>query len=143
LAEGKTINYFKYAIGKILLVVIGVLMALEVSNWSDKRKEEKLELALLAELVENLNDDIKDLEENTHIQQGAIRGANIVLIHFENNLPYPDSLKKHFSLIGIKTPVLLNKTAYSSLLHQGIWIAKNDSLSRASFSIIFYSIYHA
>jgi len=131
LSEGKTSNYFKYAIGEILLVMIGILLALEVSNWSDERKEEKLELALLAELVENLNDDMKDLEENTRIQQGAIRGANIVLIHFENNLPYPDSLKKHFSRIALEPPVLLNKTAYSSLVQEGMRIVKNDSLRRA------------
>ena len=56
----------------------------------------------MAELVENLNDDMKDIEENTRIQLEAIHGANIVLIHFENNLPYPDSHKKHFSLIGIE-----------------------------------------
>ncbi len=131
LAEGKTINYFKYAIGEILLVMFGILLALEVSNWSDERKEEKLELALLAELVENLNDDMKDLEENARIQQEAILGANIVLIHFENNIPYPDSLKKHFSLIGIVPVVLFNKTAYSILLQKGMRIVKNDSLRRA------------
>ncbi len=40
LAEGKTINYLKYAIGEIILVVIGILIALQVNNWNEKRKQE-------------------------------------------------------------------------------------------------------
>ena len=32
---GKTGNYFKYAIGEIILVVIGILIALQINNWND------------------------------------------------------------------------------------------------------------
>jgi hypothetical protein len=42
LAEGKTTNYLKYAIGEIVLVVIGILIALSVNNWNQKNKEQKL-----------------------------------------------------------------------------------------------------
>jgi len=37
LSEGKTGRYFKYAIGEILLVVIGIMIALQVDNWNQKR----------------------------------------------------------------------------------------------------------
>ncbi len=36
---GKTGKYFKYAIGEIILVVIGILIALQINNWNEKRKE--------------------------------------------------------------------------------------------------------
>ena len=36
--EGKTSRYFKYAIGEIVLVVIGILIALSINNWNDQRK---------------------------------------------------------------------------------------------------------
>ena len=36
--EGKTGKYLKYAIGEILLVMIGILLALQVNNWNEKRK---------------------------------------------------------------------------------------------------------
>lgn len=39
LAEGKTSKYLKYAIGEIVLVVIGILIALQINNWNEKRKE--------------------------------------------------------------------------------------------------------
>ena len=39
LTEGQTNKYFKYAIGEIVLVVIGILIALQINNWNEHRKE--------------------------------------------------------------------------------------------------------
>lgn len=38
LQKGKTIGYLKYAMGEIILVVIGILIALQVNNWNENRK---------------------------------------------------------------------------------------------------------
>lgn len=38
LSQGKTLRYFKYAIGEIVLVVIGILIALQINNWNERRK---------------------------------------------------------------------------------------------------------
>lgn len=55
---GKTGKYFKYAIGEILLVMIGILLALQVSNWNEKQKldseEQKTLISLRSELEENI-----------------------------------------------------------------------------------------
>ena len=40
LSEGKTGKYFKYAIGEIVLVVIGIVIALQLNNWNESRKNE-------------------------------------------------------------------------------------------------------
>ncbi|MEZ4781044.1 MAG: DUF6090 family protein [Flavobacteriaceae bacterium] len=42
ISENKMGKYFKYAIGEILLVVIGILIALQINNWNEQRKAEKL-----------------------------------------------------------------------------------------------------
>ncbi len=39
ISEGKTVKYFKYAIGEIVLVVIGILIALAVNNWNQEKKD--------------------------------------------------------------------------------------------------------
>lgn len=47
LNEGKTTKYFKYAIGEIILVVIGILIALQINNWNEDRKYEHQKLKLM------------------------------------------------------------------------------------------------
>ena len=45
--KNKTGKYFKYAIGEIVLVMIGILLALQVSNWNQERKDRISERKLL------------------------------------------------------------------------------------------------
>lgn len=66
LAEGKTANYLKYAIGEIILVVIGILIALQINNWNEDRKNlqlrKKYSLALINDLVADTLNFSKVLE---------------------------------------------------------------------------------
>ena len=49
LSEGKTGKYLKYAIGEIILVVIGILIALQINNWNENRKTDiKIKNSLVA-----------------------------------------------------------------------------------------------
>ena len=57
LTENKTGKYFKYAIGEIILVVIGILIALQINNWNENRKNQKLIASYKNSLIENLVQD--------------------------------------------------------------------------------------
>jgi len=52
--ENKTGRYFKYAIGEIILVVIGILIALQINNWNEDRKNNIEEVTILESILENL-----------------------------------------------------------------------------------------
>ncbi len=58
LIEGKTGNYLKYAIGEIVLVVIGILIALQVNNWNGKLEEKQIEQRLLISLKKEIATNI-------------------------------------------------------------------------------------
>ena len=57
LTENKFGRYLAYAIGEIILVVIGILIALSINNWNESRKNNKLITAYKKSLVENLEQD--------------------------------------------------------------------------------------
>jgi len=60
--NSKSYKYFKYAIGEIVLVVLGILIALQINNWNENRNISKTELALLANLKNEINSDILYLQ---------------------------------------------------------------------------------
>ena len=68
LFEGKTANYFKYAIGEIVLVMIGILLALQVNNWNENRKNniafEKLIVSFNKELRSNIENSNLNINRN-------------------------------------------------------------------------------
>ena len=52
--KNKTGKYLKYAIGEIVLVVIGILFALQINNWNESIKDSKYEHYILKEIANNL-----------------------------------------------------------------------------------------
>ncbi|WP_204346698.1 DUF6090 family protein [Psychroserpens algicola] len=62
LMENKTGKYFKYAIGEIILVVIGILIALQINNWNENKKSENQLNNIYKEVELNLKSDLTNLE---------------------------------------------------------------------------------
>jgi hypothetical protein len=60
--KNKTEKYFKYAIGEIVLVVIGILIALQINNWNEQIKLEKSIISHLEILDQNLHEDQVQLQ---------------------------------------------------------------------------------
>ena len=57
LEDGKFPKYLKYAVGEILLVVIGILIAVQINNWNVKHQNTKKEILYLTRLTTNLGYD--------------------------------------------------------------------------------------
>ncbi len=61
-SEMKGSKYLKYAIGEIILVVIGILIALQISDWNQSGKDKAFELFTLKEVENNLKEDLEQIE---------------------------------------------------------------------------------
>jgi hypothetical protein len=59
--KNKTGKYLKYAIGEIVLVVIGILIALSINNWNENQKAKKNEVDLINSLKKELVENIEHL----------------------------------------------------------------------------------
>ena len=57
-------KYSLYAVGEILLVMVGILLALQVNNWNEEKKAGIVEVNLLEELKSNLETNIRNLEND-------------------------------------------------------------------------------
>ena len=64
LYEGKLKNYLSYAIGEIVLVVLGILIALQINNWNEEQKKLKLKDRYLESLLTDLKKDSLRLSAN-------------------------------------------------------------------------------
>jgi hypothetical protein len=84
IAEENLRKYAFYAIGEILLVVIGILIALQVNTWNETRKDNIKQKALLVNFVEDLKVD------STRISVSQGRLSRIMSLH------------KELYLIGVK-----------------------------------------
>jgi hypothetical protein len=73
--KNKTGKYFKYAIGEIVLVVIGILIALSLNNWNEKMNQganfDKLIDALENEIIENIDEANYEIEWYRETQLNA------------------------------------------------------------------------
>ncbi len=83
LKEGKTARYFKYAFGEIILVVIGILIALQINNWNSQRNERNQELLILKSLrtnfIENINTLSKAKSDTVKVYEACLE--LLALIH--------------------------------------------------------------
>lgn len=128
--EGRFSKYLLYAIGEIVLVVIGILIALQLNNWNADYQAGKEELKLLREMRDNLATDLEDCYWNIEKQQDLRKSNLAILSHLENRSPFHDSLTYHYGNLIYSTTQKRNMATYDHLKSKGIDLVRNDSLRR-------------
>jgi hypothetical protein len=131
LEKNKVARYFKYAIGEIVLVVIGILIALSINNWNENRKNRIIELSILEEIQEALIQDTIVINANLKYLLDKNSKSKELIAHIENKSPYNKRLDTLMMQIyyhrGYKT---FNISAFDLLKENGFGIIKNDTLRK-------------
>ena len=125
---GKFSKYLLYAIGEIILVVIGILIALQINNWNETNKRAGQEKKMLQELLTNLRKDSIDNAINAHWYERVEKSARIINKTLEQNIPWHDSLANHYGNIYTHGIATYNTSAYDNLKSIGFNLIKNDSI---------------
>jgi hypothetical protein len=143
--KNKTVKYLKYAIGEIILVVIGILIALQINNWNEIRKIGKVEKEILNVLLEDLNSAKEFSKEYIRSEQNYLDIIETILHNdsLKTVLSNSDRTKEYFNKafwdFEIKFPVI---NTYSDLKNAGkIAIVQNDSI-RERLSVLEANIYN-
>ena len=120
--DNKPLKYFRYAIGEIVLVVIGILIAVQINNWNENRKKETLKKEYNIALI---NDYTKDtiqinarlLRNNLRIKRINSIGDSIVNGHFNNLESYYKLYNNDF--VGIRVINVYNTNSFNLLISSG------------------------
>ena len=80
LSEGKTGKYFKYAIGEIILVVIGILIALQINNWNENRKNKIAEADYYCRILDDFELNEKLIDETSALTTNRIKLCKDLII---------------------------------------------------------------
>ena len=109
--KNKTGKYFKYAVGEILLVVIGILIAVQINNWNELRKQKLEEIDVLEGIRNDILKDTIDLNFNIRAYTRYIKSDSIVLNHLIN--------KKELNERSVNAAVTSKSTVEYPLI--GLW----------------------
>ncbi len=131
----RTTNYLKYAIGEILLVVVGILIALQLNNLNDIRKTKNVELSLLNDVKVSLLESQKDLEKLLKNNSQDVKNLTYLNNYVIKNLPYNHKLDTIFASLPTWSSPYLTYTAYETLKSKGLDLIKNDSLKKQIINI--------
>ena len=131
--DNKPLKYARYAIGEIVLVVIGILIALSINNWNEGRKSRHLEYVTLSELKKNIEADLMELSNVSELLNKRLASIKIILLSISNNNLYHDSLNSHFGHAIIYDKMAFHTGAYESLKSSGIQLI-NDEVLRFEIS---------
>ncbi len=99
LMKNKTGKYFKYAIGEIVLVVIGILIALQINNWNEQRKDNIKEQAMLKRLEKEFISNREQLLDKIQLRNTLIENCRQLLEYYNQ----PENIEIDSILVFIST----------------------------------------
>jgi hypothetical protein len=129
LAENKVSKYLLYAIGEILLVVVGILIALQINNKNESRKLVQKEIEVLQLFQESLTIDLLRFQRVSLFYNSSKKSIERILDHLENSLPYEDSLASDF----FNTTIIYEQSSFidgpfETLKSSGLELISNTDL---------------
>ena len=131
LVENRFTKYLAYAIGEIILVVLGILIALQINEWNNQRIEKKEEAKTYENIRRQITDDRNALNEvitynDLHLK--AYKYANDIIV--SNNRQKADSLAMMAMLLSRFSDFHRSSNIYETLVNSGeLRLLKNSSIT--------------
>ena len=133
--QNKTGKYFKYAIGEIVLVVIGILIALSINNWNQNRIDKKREITLLEQLLDNFLANKKNIENGLKNYENEKKYLECTIKNTGPEVEIPNrATLDSISSINYVTVELVFGSKNNMFSNQQIELITNNDLKRALFT---------
>jgi hypothetical protein len=124
-------EYFKYAVGEIVLVVIGILLALQINNWNEARKDRETELYILQEVLSNLKEDSVIIRDILFQRTQAQKAGNNMLSYLNAEIN-SDTLSSDLTKFITFERYFPIRNAFEVLKSKGLKLSDNSLTTRIS-----------
>jgi len=140
--QNKMGKYLKYAIGEIILVVIGILIALSINNWNENRKIKVQESKYLQGLRSDIQLNLDAINQFLEAGNASIASAQKVLAYYEGeDVTDLNDLNYHATNVYIWERFTIQDNTYQELVNSGsIGIISNDSIKNGLLNL--QALYH-
>jgi hypothetical protein len=130
LSENKISKYLLYAIGEIILVVIGILIALAINNSNEDDKTRVKELNYLTGIKSDLQLNLIQLNKYILTRETSVNSAETMLEYFNHKKEFsPDEFNFHNLNVQVWYPFKKNDNTYQELINSGnLAIISSDSI---------------
>ncbi|WP_445382966.1 DUF6090 family protein [Robiginitalea sp. IMCC43444] len=119
LSEGKTGKYFKYAIGEIMLVVIGILIALQINNWNENRKNKIAEADYYCRILDDFELNEKLIDETSKHTTNKIKLCKELILDL-NKIPNDRSEILNKFVVAVRQDVFVpSNIAFEDITSSG------------------------
>ena len=131
---------WRSAIGEVVLIVVGILIAMAAQDWQNRRSARRSEVTALMELRTALNGDAVTLDSILARHEVIAARVDSLLSLMRSGAPYATSLDTCFgAAYGFQT-MDLNRAAYESLKSRGLDLVSDDGL-RSQIAEVYERIY--
>ncbi len=132
---------WRYAVGEIVLIVVGVTIALAGTSWYEGRQDRRDEIMVLQQLRQTLSEDLKDINITWEMTRQREQKIMALLNHLDSDRPYAAGLAKNFqSLFGWRV-VSIKTAPFEALKVRGYSMISNPMLREKLMS--FYEDHYA
>jgi hypothetical protein len=126
--KSKTGKYLKYALGEIILVMIGILLALQINNWNENRKDNLKEIANLKSLKSELEISIEEVKSDYNATKLFHNSTIKIKNHIKNKSLISDSMYREFFLSYQFSAFYPKTSTYETFKNGNLELIKSDSL---------------
>lgn len=137
LKESNSKKYLLLAFGEIMLVMIGILLALQVNNWNEKRKDQIRVRSHILEIKSELEFDLDKIQAIIVAQESGYDAALLLQNSLNQSIDKIDTQQLKYSLFMAGYLTIFNKTngAFNNLISSGdISLINDNILKRALIS---------
>ena len=126
--DNEPMKYARYAIGEILLVVIGILIALQINNWNEERKESLAIKNVLIEIKEDLIEDRAELERNIELRTADFEAQKRIINVLETNCSFNENVRSDLGRIHLARNVFSASKGYDLLKELNLGALRDKEL---------------